>query len=317
LCHLKQCGTNVPDQPVNLPNEALEASAAIRRRWDGLPRAGLILGTGLGNVASHIETDETIEYDAIPHFPCSTALSHRGCLVCGRLGGRPVVVMEGRWHYYEGHSIDRLTLPVYVMRALGVELLIVSNASGGLNPQFASGDVMVIQDHINLMFTNETPRGNRLVSAPRGSSTEGQMQAAGGQNTGVFPRPRIVCPYDPALIEQALAISRRENFAAHRGVYVAMTGPSYETRAEYRFLRKIGGDVVGMSTVPEALAAARCGIRTLALSTVTNVARPDNPQVVSAEEVVAAAEKAEPNLRKIVMDVVGGPLDVRTVTATD
>lgn len=299
----------MPDQIINLPNEALEAAAVIRRRWDARPRAGLILGTGLGNVASHIETDETIAYDAVPHFPCSTALSHRGCLVCGRLGERPVVVMEGRWHYYEGHSIDRLTLPVYVMRALGVELLIVSNASGGLNPQFASGDVMVIQDHINLMLANETPRGNRQVSAPRGSRTEGQIQPADGQDAGVSAQPRTCCPYDPALIEQAMAISRRENFAAHRGVYVAMTGPSYETRAEYRFLRKIGGDVVGMSTVPEALAADRCGIRTLALSTVTNVACPDNPQVVSAEDVVAAAEKAEPNLRKIVMGVLSEPWD--------
>jgi len=293
----------VRDRFFDLPNDALEASAAIRGRWTARPRVGLILGTGLGNLASHIDTEEAIEFEAIPHFPRSTALSHRGRLICGRLADRPVVVMEGRWHYYEGHSIDRLTLPVYVMRALGIELLILSNASGGLNPQFASGDVMIIQNHINLMFGrqassfNPEPVGDgrfrERLDSPRPSPT------GSGLNE--------VCPYDPALIEQALAISRRENFVAHRGVYVAMTGPTYETRAEYRFLRRIGGDVVGMSTVPEALAAARCGIRTLALSTVTNVARPDNPQVVSAEEVVAAAERAEPNLRKIVVEVVGSP----------
>jgi purine-nucleoside phosphorylase len=217
--------------------------------------------------------------------------------------------MEGRWHYYEGHRIDQLTLPVYVMRALGVELLILSNASGGLNPQFASGDVMVIQDHINLMFAKETPRDNRQDRHADGPRSEGRMPHEVEQNAGVLARLRVGCPYDPALIEQAMAIARRENFVAHRGVYVAMTGPSYETRAEYRFLRKIGGDVVGMSTVPEALAAARCGVRTLALSTVTNVARPDSPQAVSGEDVIAAAEKTEPNVRKIVLEVISQPWD--------
>ncbi|MBC8868462.1 MAG: purine-nucleoside phosphorylase [Planctomycetes bacterium] len=276
------------DDSFRLPDEALEASAAIRRRWDARPVAGLILGTGLGNVASYIETDATIDFEAIPHFPRSTALSHRGRLVCGRLGDTPLVVMEGRWHYYEGHSIDRLTLPVYVMRALGVELLILSNASGGLNPRFASGDVMVIEDHINLMFWKQAPRMEKESDSSR------------------QPAPH---PYDRALIEQALAISRRENFVAHRGVYVAMTGPSYETRAEYRFLRRIGADVVGMSTVPEAVAAARCGMRMLALSTVTNVARPDNPEVTTAEDVVAAAERAEPNVRRIILDILREPWD--------
>jgi purine-nucleoside phosphorylase len=299
----------VPDQLLNLPDEALDASAAIRRRWSARPRAGLILGTGLGNVANYLEIDEAIDYEAIPHFPSSTALSHRGRLVCGRLSDESVMVMEGRWHYYEGHRIDGLTLPVFVMRDLGVELLILSNASGGLNPQFASGDVMVIQDHINLMFAKETARDNRQDLHANGPRSDGRMPPAVEQNAGVLVRLRPACPYDPALIEQAMAIARRENFVAHRGVYVAMTGPSYETRAEYRFLRKIGADAVGMSTVPEAVAAARCGMRTLALSTVTNVARPDSPQAVSGEDVVAAAEKAEPNLRKIVMDVISQPWD--------
>jgi purine-nucleoside phosphorylase len=263
----------------------------------------------LGNVANCIEAEETIDYEAIPHFPRSTALGHRGRLVCGRLGDESVMVMEGRWHYYEGHRIDQLTLPVFVMRDLGAELLILSNASGGLNPQFASGDVMVIQDHINLMFAKETPRDNRQDPHANGPRSEGRTPPAVEQNAGVLVRLQPACPYDPALIEQAMAIARRESFVAYRGVYVAMTGPSYETRAEYRFLRKIGADAVGMSTVPEAVAAARCGMRTLALSTVTNVARPDRPQAVSGEDVVAAAEKAEPNLRKIVLDVISQPWD--------
>lgn len=304
----------MPERESDLPNEAIEASAAIRQRWDAQPQAGLILGTGLGNVASHIRTDAIIDYDAIPHFPCSTALSHRGRLVCGRLGDKPVVVMEGRWHYYEGHQIERLTLPVYVMRALGVELLILSNASGGLNPQFASGDVMVIQDHIDMMFARQTPMAETRASDTGVSRSVEQTQPGYKPEEGGSVRQRTACPYDPALIEQAMAIARRKNFAAHRGVYVAMTGPSYETRAEYRFLRKIGGDVVGMSTVPETVAAARCGMRTLALSTVTNVARPDSPQRVTGEDVVAAAEKAEPNLRKIVLGVVSKPWDRHSAT---
>jgi len=297
----------VPEQELDLPNEALEASSVIRQRWDAQPQAGMILGTGLGNVASHITTDAIIDYEAIPHFPCSTALSHRGRLVCGRLGDKPVVVMEGRWHYYEGHQVDRLTLPVYVMRALGVERLILSNASGGLNPQFASGDVMVIQDHIDMMFAKQTPMAETRASDAKESRSVESAQPACKLDARGSTGQRTACLYDPTLIEQAMAIARRENFVAHRGVYVAMTGPSYETRAEYRFLRKLGGDVVGMSTVPEAQAAARCGMKTLALSTVTNVARPDRPQRVTGEDVVAAAEKAEPNLRRIILGVVSEP----------
>jgi len=304
----------VENEAIDLPSEALEAADAIRRRWSCAPRAGLILGTGLGNLAGHITPDEIVAYEEIPHFPRSTALSHRGQLVCGRLAGTPVVAMEGRCHRYEGYSLARLTHPVYTMRALGIDLLILSNASGGLNPQYGSGDVMVLEDHIDLMFwrqpseiagqTGET-RDQRLDT--RDQMADGRRVRSTVEDVGVLLSRRSVVPYEPVLIEQAMAVARRENFVAHRGVYVGMTGPNYETRAEYRFLRKIGGDVVGMSTVPEALAAARCGIRTLALSTVTNVARPDVPQVVLAQHVVRAAEMAEPNVRKIVLDVIAGP----------
>jgi len=206
---------------------------------------GIILGTGLGSLAEQIEAEAKIPYEDVPHFPRSTAISHAGRLVLGRLCGLPVVAMEGRFHAYEGYSFQQLTFPVRVMKALGAELLVVSNAAGGLNPHYATGDVMVIDDHINLMG------GNPLI----------------GVNDDVLgPRfPDMCRPYDPRLIERALEIARRENFAAHRGVYVAVTGPNLETRAEYRFLRLIGADVVGMSTIPEALVAFTAHARAGAL----------------------------------------------------
>lgn len=270
------------------------AAAAIRRRWSARPRAALVLGTGLHQASSLIQAEAVIPFADVPHFPRSTALGHCGQLVCGRFGGSALVVMDGRCHGYEGCPLAALMLPVVTVRELGVELLILSNASGGLNPQFASGDVVVVSDHINLMFWKQSP-----WSAPHPDSETGMTEACGRQPSAPV--------YDPILIEQALDISRRERFAAHRGVYVGVTGPNYETRAEYRFLRQIGADVVGMSTVPEAVAASRCGLRTLALSIVTNVARPDCPAVVRAEDVVHAAERAEPNVRKIMAQVVAEP----------
>lgn len=257
----------------------LAAAGAIRGRWAGRPEAALVLGTGLHHLSSLIQAEAVIPYADIPHFPRSTAIGHSGRLVCGRFGRRAVIAMDGRCHGYEGYTLAELTLPVLVMRALGAELLVLSNASGGLHPRLASGDVVVVSDHISLLL--------------------------GGSAGMRLPSQRAV--YDPILIDQALDIARRENFVAHQGVYVAMTGPNYETRAEYRFLRRIGGDVVGMSTVPEAVAAASCGLRTLALSIVTNVARPDSPEVVCAAEVIRAAERAEPHVRKIMARVVADP----------
>lgn len=264
------------------------AAAAIRDRWDARPEAALVLGTGLHQLADLVHTEAVIPYAQIPHFPCSTAMGHRGRLVCGRFGGRAVIVMDGRCHGYEGYSPTDLSLPIWVMRALGAERLLLSNASGGLNPWFCSGDVVVIADHINLLFGQPPLTGLAALTN-------------GGDRRGTTPM------YDRLLIEQALEIARCENFAAHRGVYVAMTGPNYETRAEYRFLRRIGGDVVGMSTVPEAVAASACGLRTLALSIVTNVARPDCPQIVRAADVIRAAERAETHVGKIMAGVVARP----------
>jgi purine-nucleoside phosphorylase len=276
-----------------------EAVAAVRRRWTVRPRVGIILGTGLGNVAELIETEATFDYEAIPHFPCSTSIGHTGQLVCGRLAGVSVVAMEGRFHAYEGYSFRQLAFPVWVMKALGAELLIVSNACGGMNPQYAQGDIMVIEDHINLMG------GNPLI---------------GVNDDRLGPRfPDMSAPYDRVLINCALEIARKENFVAHKGVYVAVTGPNLETRAEYRFLRTIGADVVGMSTVPEVLVAVHAGMRVLGLSAVTDMCLPDALKPAQIEDILATAATAEPKLRKIVLGVLAheaagaGVSDVRAV----
>ena len=261
-----------------------QAVSAIRKHWQGTPKIGVILGTGLGSVAAHIAAEATLDYASIPHFPRSTVISHKGQLVCGHLEGAAIVAMEGRFHAYEGYSYSQITFPVRVMRALGAELLIVSNACGGLNPQFAHGDVMVIEDHINLMG------GNPLI---------------GVNDDRLGPRfPDMIAPYDRKLIDRALEISRRENFAAHKGVFVAVTGPNLETRAEYRFLRAIGADVVGMSTVPEVLVAVHAGMRVLGLSIITDMCLPDALRPVDIDEILATAAAAEPKLRKIVLGIV-------------
>jgi purine-nucleoside phosphorylase len=262
-----------------------EATAFIRRHWAGQPRFGIILGTGLGGLADEIAAEATLEYADIPHFPCSTATGHQGRLVCGRLAGVPVVAMAGRLHAYEGYPLKQATLPVRVMKALGAELLVVSNAAGGINPQFSNGDIMVIEDHVNLM--NDNP----LV---------------GWNDDSLGPRfPDMSQPYDRGLIDRSLEIARQENFVAQRGVYIALTGPNLETRAEYRFLRHVGGDVVGMSTVPEVLVAVHSGMKVLAFSIVSNMCLPDALGHCGIDEILATAAEAERKLRKIVLGIVG------------
>jgi purine-nucleoside phosphorylase len=259
------------------------AVAEIRRRWKGDARTAVILGSGLGDLADEVAAEAIISYREIPGFPHSTALAHKGRLVCGTLAGRQVVMMHGRCHLYEGYGLDRVTLPARVLCALGIEQLVVTNAAGGVNPSFTVGDVMLIEDHINLMWV-----GGTLPLDP----------AAPGRTSR--PRARL---YDEQLASEALAIARREDFVLQRGVYVALTGPSYETRAEYRAFRRLAGDCVGMSTVPEVLVAAAAGVRVLGLSTVTNVARPDAPQKVSADEVVEVGKLALPKVRAIVKGI--------------
>jgi purine-nucleoside phosphorylase len=261
-----------------------EAAATIASRWPHAPSIGLILGSGLGAAAAALADPVAIPYEEIPHFARSTAHGHTGQLVCGRLDGVPVIVMEGRMHAYEGYPLAQITFPVRVLRRLGARLLIVTNACGGLNPQFRTGDIMVIDDHINLM--NDNP----LI---------------GINDDRLGPRfPDMSAPYEPALIDRALAVARRENFAAHRGVYVAVTGPTLETRAEYRFLRAIGADVVGMSTVPEVIVAVHAGLRVLGLSVITDMCLPDALEVATVENILAVARASEPKLRAIIADAV-------------
>lgn len=268
---------------LDLYDEIEEAVAAIQAVCSTKPHAGIILGTGLGSLASQIEEEASLDFGDIPNFPKSTAVSHRGRLVCGTLEGIPVVAMEGRIHQYEGHSLKQITLPVRVMKALGAELMIVSQAVGGMNPLYQAGDVMIIDDHINMMGDNP-------------------LVGINDDRLGVR-FPDMIEPYDQELIGVGLEVARRENFVAHRGVMVAVTGPNLETRAEYRFLRAFGADVVGMSTVPEAIVAVHCGLRTFGVSVISDMCLPDALKPVNVEEIVATANLAEPKLRALVCGV--------------
>ncbi len=258
-----------------------DAVGEIRKHWPREALVAMVLGTGLGTLIHRMRIEATVPFNQIPHFPQATALSHRGAVVCGRVEGKPVVMLNGRCHLYEGYSLRQVTLPVHVMRACGARFLVVSNASGGLNPQFSSGDVMVINDQINLMGYSAS-------------------SVCGWQIGG---RPPQRHPYDARLLRAALDIARRNDFAAHQGVYVAVTGPNYETRAEYRFMRRIGGDAVGMSTAPEVDVAARLNMNVLGLSAVTNIARPDTRHQVDPMQVIQAAEQAAPKIGTIVAGV--------------
>lgn len=269
---------------LDLYDKIQEAVGFIRSRWDSRPLAGIVLGTGLGGFAEEINAEAVIPYHEIPHFPVSTATSHRGQLVCGRLQGVPVVAMEGRFHMYEGYPLKQITLPVRVFKALGAETLLVSNACGGLNPYFNCGDIMIIDDQINLM---------------------GDNPLIGINDDRLGPRfPDMSQPYDLQLVDRALSIARRNDIIAHRGVFVAVAGPNLETRAEYRFLRTIGADVVGMSTVPETIVAAHCGMKVCGFSVITDMCLPDALKPANVEEIIAVAREAEPNLRTLVRELV-------------
>ncbi len=260
------------------------AAAEIRRRWPASPKAALVLGTGLGKFAEQICADTAIPYRALPGFTRTTAISHRGQLVCGTLHGIPVILLDGRCHLYEGYGIDELTLPIRTLHACGAANLIVTNASGGLNRYYLPGDIMVIDDHINLL--GRCPRLTQQRDFPR------------------QPLRTHGTAYDPRLSDLALDASRRHGFAAYRGVYAAVTGPNYETRAEYAMLRRIGADAVGMSTVPEVQVAQQLAMRVLGLSIITNVAHLTAPEAVDAWHVVDAAQQAEPHVRQILDRVI-------------
>jgi len=268
---------------LHIYDQIQESLQFIRSQWSGTAKVGIVLGTGLGNLAKQIKADVTFPYEKIPHFPRSTVETHAGNLVVGTLNGVPVAAMEGRFHAYEGYDPKQITFPVRVLQALGAEMLVVSNACGGMNPQYRQGDIMVIEDHINLLGINPLVGINDDRLGPR--------------------FPDLCEPYDKKLIDLALEVARKEGFGIQKGVYVAVLGPNLETRAEYRFLRGIGADVVGMSTVPEVLVAVHCGMKVLGLSIVTDMALPDALKPANVAEIIATANAAEPKLTKIVCGV--------------
>jgi purine-nucleoside phosphorylase len=267
-----------------LYDQIQEAAAAIRAKWPATPAAGIILGTGLGKLTEDIADATAIPYEDVPHFPRSTAPTHKGQLVCGTLAGKPVVAMEGRFHFYEGYTLQQVTFPVRVMKALGAPVLIVSNACGGMNPQWGKGDLMLIEDHINLLGDNPLigPNDDRLGDR----------------------FPDMCHAYDRELLKLGRRVAMEERIVCHQGVFVAVAGPNLETRAEYRFLRTIGADVVGMSTVPEVVVAVHSKMRVLGVSIITDQCLPDALDPVSLPEIIATANAAEKHLRVLVRRVV-------------
>jgi purine-nucleoside phosphorylase len=247
------------------------------------PEVGIILGTGLGKLADAIKKETVIDYKDIPHFPLSTVESHSGKLILGTLSGKKVVAMQGRFHFYEGYTMQQIVFPVRVMKFLGCKTLVVSNACGGINPLFGPCTIMVIDDHINLLG------GNPLI---------------GPNDERIGSRfPDLSAPYDKKLIELVMKVALESGIRVERGVYASMTGPSLETRAEYRMLKTIGADVIGMSTVPEVIAAAHCGLAVLGLSVVTDACLPDCLEPGDITKIIANANKAEPKLVTIIEKV--------------
>jgi len=260
-------------------NHFRETLDYIRRYYKGEIEVGIVLGTGLGRLAEAIEKEHQLAYNFIPHFPISTVESHFGRLIFGRLGGKKVVAMQGRFHYYEGYNMYQITYPIRIMKLLGAHTLLLSNAAGALNLTYKLGDLMIITDHINLLPENPLRGVNLDQLGPR--------------------FPDMSAPYHPELIAKARAIAQRLGIPVREGVYVAVQGPNLETRSEYRFLRIIGGDVVGMSTVPECIVANHMGMRVFAMSIVTDIGDPDNLKPVSLEEIIHVANEAEPKLTQI------------------
>ena len=260
-----------------------EISSFLLEKVENSPEIGIILGTGLGGLISEIQNKYTIDYKDIPSFPVSTVEGHSGCMIFGTLSGKNVMVMQGRFHFYEGYNMQEVTLPVRIMHIMGVQKLIVSNASGGVNPEFKIGDLMILSDHINLI-------PNPLIGP--------------NLNTLGTRFPDMSDAYDSELIRTAEEIGQKNNIALQKGVYVAVTGPCLETPAEYKFIRTIGGDAVGMSTVPEIIVARHMKIPCFAISVITDLGVPGKIQKVTHEDVQNVAENAEPKLTLIVKKLI-------------
>lgn len=264
--------------------EMKEAVAFLKSQTSVEPQIGIILGTGLGGLVSEIEVIDQVPYDKIPNFPVSTVESHSGKLIFGKLGGKSVVAMQGRFHYYEGYNLQQVTFPVRVMKLLGIERLIVSNASGGVNPDFEVGEIMVLNDHINLF------PGNPLI----------------GKNFDEFgPRfPDMSDVYDEEMIDLADKIASENNIKISKGVYLGLTGPTLETPAEYKMVRVLGADAVGMSTVPEIIVARHMEIPCFAISIITDLGVPGKIKKVSVQDVIEVASRQEPKMTKIIKELV-------------
>ncbi len=257
-----------------------EAAHALRARYTAKPRVGIILGTGLGGLAAQIESRVAIPYGDIPHFPVSTVESHAGQLVCGKLRGVDVMAMEGRFHYYEGYTMQEVTFPVRVMRAMGVDILIVTNAAGGMHPHLELAEVVIIEDHINLMGDNPLRGRNDDTLGPR--------------------FPDMSHPYDRPLMALARESALEMGIPCRKGVFAAVTGPNLETRAEYRMLRVMGADVVGMSTVPEVIVAAHAGMRVLGFSIVTDLCLPDALEPADIKQIIEVAGRGGERLTRLI-----------------
>jgi purine-nucleoside phosphorylase len=261
-----------------------EAVEHVRGHGDWNPEVGVVLGTGLGALITDIKIEHAIDYAEIPHFPVSTVESHSGRLVFGRLQGRSVMAMQGRFHYYEGYTMEQVTFPIRVMQKMGVDTLIVSNACGGMNPGYRRGDLMRLDDHINLIGENPLRGPNLDELGPR--------------------FPDMSEPYDRGLGALADRVALEAGIRLHVGVYVAVAGPNLETRAEYRFLRTIGADVVGMSTVPEVIVARHANMRVLGVSIVTDECFPDSLEPVDVETIIRVAGEAEPRMTRVIRDTI-------------
>ncbi|MFN3849420.1 MAG: purine-nucleoside phosphorylase [Spirosomataceae bacterium] len=266
-------------------NNIQEATDYILSKIGGFkPQFGIILGTGLGKLTTEIEVEYSINYDEIPHFPIATVEFHTGKLLFGKLGGKNVVCMQGRFHYYEGYSMQQVTFPVRVMKLLGIERLFVSNAAGGMNPDFKESDLMIIEDHIAL-FLPENPLVGANIMGDR--------------------FPDMSEPYDQGMIEKAFEIAQKNGISTiQKGVYVSVSGPQLETKAEYRMLRMVGADAVGMSTVPEVIVARQMGIPVFGISVITDMCIPETLKVADINKILAAAFKAEPDMTLIMKELV-------------
>ena len=267
----------------HIRQQASEAVERIRQDWPQTPAVGMILGTGLGGLTQQIEVACRIPYDEIPHFPRSTAPSHVGELVCGSLRGIPLVAMDGRCHYYEGYSLQQVTFPVRVMKALGAETLVVTSAVGGMNPQYRLADIVILEDHINLLPDNPLRGVNDDQLGPR--------------------FPDMSEPYSRDLIETARQTALKLSISAHKGILIVVSGPNLETRAEYRMLRAMGADVVGMSTVPEIIVANHAGMKTVGFSIVTDMCLPDALEPANIDTILKVAADGGAKLERLISEM--------------